>query len=134
MATRSRTEILVRGYELDSYGHVNHAVYLNYLEHARWEAMREAGITLETMRDWGAWAVVGGLEISYLRPCFLGDRLEVATEAVERTRTSFTVSQEIRRGTEPVIRARVRLVTVNAAGRPTELPEPLVQALGIAAE
>ena len=31
-----RCLIQVRGYELDSFGHVNHANYLNYLEHARW--------------------------------------------------------------------------------------------------
>ena len=29
-----------KGYELDSYGHVNHAVYLNYFEQARWELFR----------------------------------------------------------------------------------------------
>ena len=29
------TRLTVRPYECDSYGHVNHAVYVNYLEHAR---------------------------------------------------------------------------------------------------
>ena len=31
---------LVRGYELDSFGHVNNSVYLNYLEQARWEIFK----------------------------------------------------------------------------------------------
>ena len=30
-------EVEVRSYELDSYNHVNNAVYLNYLEYARME-------------------------------------------------------------------------------------------------
>ena len=29
----------VRGYELDSFGHVNHGVYVSYLEHARWKML-----------------------------------------------------------------------------------------------
>ena len=29
---KTRFEFNVRGYELDSFGHVNNAVYLNYLE------------------------------------------------------------------------------------------------------
>ena len=34
----------VRGYELDSYGHVNNAVYLNYFEQARWEIFRNLNL------------------------------------------------------------------------------------------
>ena len=30
----------VRGYELDSFNHVDNAVYLNYYEHARWQILR----------------------------------------------------------------------------------------------
>jgi acyl-CoA thioester hydrolase len=36
--------IAVRGYELDSNGHLNRAVYLQYAEHARWEQLRASGI------------------------------------------------------------------------------------------
>ena len=38
---KTRFEFNVRGYELDSFGHVNNAVYLNYLEQARWEMFLE---------------------------------------------------------------------------------------------
>ena len=32
----------VRGYELDSYGHVNNAVYVSYTEQARWKMLKDA--------------------------------------------------------------------------------------------
>lgn len=38
---RTRFDFRVRGYELDSFGHVNNAVYLHYLEEARWNMFCE---------------------------------------------------------------------------------------------
>jgi len=37
------TDITVRGYELDSFRHLNNAAYLNYLELARWEILKKTG-------------------------------------------------------------------------------------------
>ena len=37
------TYVEVRTYELDSYNHVNNAVYLNYLEHARMDFLKAIG-------------------------------------------------------------------------------------------
>ena len=38
---RYTCHLTVRGNELDSFGHVNNAIYLNYLEQARWEILRD---------------------------------------------------------------------------------------------
>ena len=46
----------VRTSELDSFGHVNHAVYLNYFEHARFEALKEAGFSWSVL-DEKEWAI-----------------------------------------------------------------------------
>ena len=39
--------VRVRGYELDTQGHLNQAVYLQYAEHARWEFLLATGISQE---------------------------------------------------------------------------------------
>ncbi|MFI9593032.1 acyl-CoA thioesterase [Nonomuraea sp. NPDC052265] len=36
--------IAVRGYELDTQGHLNNVVYHQYGDHARWECLRAAGV------------------------------------------------------------------------------------------
>jgi acyl-CoA thioesterase FadM len=49
----AETVIDVRSSEFDSFGHVNHAVFLTYLGHARFEAIRLAGfsgVTQEIVR------------------------------------------------------------------------------------
>ena len=54
---RSRQDILsiaeavidARAYELDSFGHVNHAVHLNYFEQARFETLAGCGFTYDEL-------------------------------------------------------------------------------------
>lgn len=112
----------VRGYELDSYKHVNHAVYLSYLEHARWKFLQDAGVLREDLDRWQRWPVIAHADVSYLRPTFIGDQLEIRSQVVEHGRAHFIVSQTILRADEPVLRARMRAVIVNEKGRPTEAP------------
>ena len=62
----ARTRIVVRTSELDSFGHVNHAVYLNYFEHARFEALKDAGFAWSELARRG-WAIfVVRIEVDYV--------------------------------------------------------------------
>ncbi|MFF0544171.1 acyl-CoA thioesterase [Nocardia thailandica] len=72
--------ILVRGYELDTQGHLNHAVYHQYGEHARWELMRAAGIDLDKFIASGVGAVVLESTIKYYRELRGGDEVTVTCE------------------------------------------------------
>src|SRR5512136_2703623 len=73
-----KTILTVRGNELDSYNHVNNAVYLNYYEQGRWEAFRDAG-ALEALSNSGLLLVVTDIRIRYIREANLLDELEVHT-------------------------------------------------------
>lgn len=121
MAKTYRTQIEVRGYELDSFGHVNNSVYLNYLEHARWRMLAMEGITLEEISRKKQWPVIASIHIRYLKPAFLGDELEIRTRIIEHSRVRFTFEQEISRGETPIASATVESVIVDARGRPTEI-------------
>ena len=55
----------MRTYECDSYGHANNAVYLNYLEYARMEALNRKGLSLKKMKQMGFLIVVRRIEIDY---------------------------------------------------------------------
>lgn len=124
------TEVVVRSYELDSFGHVNHAVYLNYLEHARFETLRAGGLTRERMKaeGWGVYVV--RLEIDYLKEARMDDRLVVRTRLGGYRRSSMVLLQEVRRGNDEVARARVHAVWVGANGRPIRVPDAVREALG----
>ena len=69
----------VRGYELDSYNHVNNAVYLNYYEQARWEVMRETGL-LEKLQSQNILLVVTEINIRYSKEARLFDPILIKSE------------------------------------------------------
>lgn len=120
-----RCSLEVRGYELDSYGHVNHAVYVSYLEHARWKLLAEEGIRLSDFNEWKRWPVIAGIEVKYLKPVFMGDVLEIRTQLVEHFRASFTFEQNVYKDELHVLSAKVKSVIINEKGRPSEFPEDL---------
>jgi YbgC/YbaW family acyl-CoA thioester hydrolase len=67
-----------RGYELDSYNHLNNAVYFQYFEHARWESLRQLGL-LEPLMNKGSLPVVTEVNIRYQREIKLFDELKIET-------------------------------------------------------
>ena len=79
---RSKTynyQLTARGYELDSYGHVNNAVYLNYAEQARWQLFRELGLLDQLIADQTKVVIVEN-HVKYIRQVKLFDEITVETQ------------------------------------------------------
>ena len=129
----STSVVEVRSYELDSFGHANHAVFLNWLEHGRFGALEKVGFPYRNIiaRGWGIYVV--RIEVDYLREARLGERLLVRTWADGYRRTSMVLAQQIVAEHEPaleVARARVTAVWVGPDRRPLRVPEEIRHALG----
>ncbi len=75
-----RVRVTVRGYELDTQGHLNQAVYLQYAEHARWECLRAAGISQDRLLATGVGPVALEVNLRYLRELRGGDEVDVTCE------------------------------------------------------
>lgn len=69
----------VRFHEMDALGHVNNAVYLNYLEQAGIEHSTALGLGAGRLRELGGHFVARRHEIDFLRPAVAGDLLLVVT-------------------------------------------------------
>ncbi|MEM8925281.1 MAG: thioesterase family protein [Actinomycetota bacterium] len=119
----------VRFAELDPYGHVNHAVYVTYLEVARTEALAACGIPLDEMAGRGVQLVVTTLNVRYRRAATAGDRLTVETSVAELRRARGTWRQRILRGDEELVTAEVTAGVTDADGRPIRPPDWLYPAL-----
>lgn len=128
----SETRIAVRTSELDSFGHVNHAVYLNYFEHARFEALTQAGFPWGTLEERG-WAIfVVRIEVDYVAETHREDELLIRTWADSFRRTSMVLEQEMLRDDdsgEVVARARVTAVWIGSDRKPMRVPPDVQRGL-----
>jgi YbgC/YbaW family acyl-CoA thioester hydrolase len=114
--------LTVRWHECDTYGHVNNAVYLHYLEIARHEYLRDLDISFDKMRSAGLGLWVARVSIDYRSPAVPEDKLTVLTRPLKRMRIGGILGQRILRGETLVAEAEVTWVSVNAQGRPSPLP------------
>jgi acyl-CoA thioester hydrolase len=128
-AAGGATELKVRFHELDPNGHVNHGVYLGYLETARIELLEALGFTPMSLADRGVHLVIVEVGIRFRRPAIAGDVLTIETGIRELRRASSWWHQRITRDGEVIAEADVRSTATDRAGRPTRPPADLLAAL-----
>jgi acyl-CoA thioester hydrolase len=113
----------VRTYECDSYGHVNNANYLNYLEFARYEFLKDAGFDYKKAVEAGYGIYITRIEIDYKKPAITDDQLTVITWPLKKGAVSGTLAQDIIRGDDVLAKAKVTWAFVNVkTGMPAKIP------------
>jgi len=118
----SECSLRVRTYECDSYGHVNNANYLNYLEYARYELLKDVGFDYQRAVDAGYGVFIVRIEIDYKRPAVADDLLTIKTWPLKKRAASGTFAQEIRRGDDLLVEAKVTWAFVDSKGSPAKIP------------
>jgi len=118
--------------DTDYAGVVYHANYLNYFERARSEWIDQLGYGLDWQKEQQLIFPVRHLEIEYLKPARLNQKLEVLTR-VESTRpASIIFDQQLRlAGTKDTIltTAKIKIACVDTAMRPQAVPQALLATL-----
>lgn len=118
--------LTVRGYELDSYGHVNNAVYLNYMEQARWEMFRSLEL-LDPLDHEGFKVVVTEISVRYQREARLLDELTILTKC-RRVPPYIIFEHRIIRNEDSITLAKgkVKTVLLDSNRSVTDIP-PLME-------
>jgi acyl-CoA thioester hydrolase len=112
----------VRTYECDGYNHVNNANYLNYLEYARYEFLKEVGFDYIKAVEDGYGVYIARIEIDYKKPAFTDDTLVIKSRPIKKGAVSGTIAQEIWRGDDLLIEAKVTWAFVDSKGAPMKIP------------
>lgn len=114
-----RTELAVRDYECDIQGIVNNAVYLNYLETARHEFLKDHGINFIEMHKKGKDLVVIRAEIDYKKSLKADDKFYITTSLKAISKLKFAFDQEIYRNDDVLsIKALITGTCISSAGKP----------------
>ena len=116
--------------DTDFTGIVYHANYLRFMERGRTNYLRLLGADQHALfADAQAEApgfafVVRAMQIDYLKPARMDDVLEVTTIPIDVKGASITLGQEVRRGDDVLVEARVKVAFVSG-GRARPIPKAL---------
>lgn len=87
-------EIVVRGFHLDLYQHVNHARYLEFLEDARWGFFEQAR-PIEWLFEKQIGLVIVNINVNYRYPAKLNDVLSIRSFVAKTGTKSVVIHQDI---------------------------------------
>ncbi len=111
--------------DTDMAGIVYYANYLRYIERARSDWVREAGIDQNAMREAGIVFVVSRVEADYLSPARFDDLLQVETVLERLSRVRMVFRQKVMRADQLLFDSRVTATCMDSRGRVVRLPEGL---------
>ena len=117
--------------DTDFSGLVYHARYLNFMERARTEFLRECGVDQKQLfeADGGPYFfAVARMEIAFRRPARMDDLVSVETRIAEVNAASLVLGQSVLRGLELLAEAEVSVAYL-AGRKPRRLPLSLREAL-----
>ena len=113
----------------DPYGHLASGAYVDMVMSHRVEALEDlVGFSIMRYAASGVAFPARNVEVSYLRPAFVGESLEVASWVEELGTSSFEVRAIVSGATDRKVRAvcAIHFVTVDATtGKPVPVPVTL---------
>lgn len=119
--------VRVRTYELDSFGHVNNSAYLNYIEEARSEYLKQLGLSFHDFARLGVQLVIVESHVSYLSSARYGDEIEIRGSFRDVRHASLIIDYVLTEKNTGyrIADAWTRGAFVSAAtGKPVRAPEP----------
>ena len=125
-------EVKVYYEDTDSGGVVYYSNYLKFLERARTEMINSIGLSnKKLLEEHKTLIIVKSCNVEYLSPSKLEDRLQIYSSIESINKASFVMIQNIKKDDNLIVKAKLKLVTVNHEGRPIKIPSVLKNKLTI---
>lgn len=116
--------------DTDTAGIVYYANYLRFMERARSDMLRAAGIDQRGALDAGEGVyAVAEAHIRYRAPAKLDDDLLILSEVRELRAASCVIHQRVMRGPQPLAEATVTAAFLGPDGRPRRQPRAWMEAI-----
>lgn len=129
-----RMHVRVYYEDTDFSGIVYHANYLRFMERGRTNYLRLLGadqraLFAEAESEAPGFAfVVRAMQLDFLKPSRMDDLLEIVTRPLDVKGASISLHQEVRRGDDLLLEARVKVAFVSG-GRARPIPKALRTAM-----
>ena len=97
-----RYPVVIREHHVDSFGHVNNAVYLELLEEARWEMITERGYGLEKIRETGQGPTILEIHLLFIQELRLRESVVIHTQNITYEKRILQLKQWITNAEEKI--------------------------------
>jgi acyl-CoA thioester hydrolase len=123
-------ELIQRVYfeDTDFSGRVYHARYLHFMERGRSDFLRLLGIHHRELAKQGLAFAVRRMEIDFLKAASIDDVLTVRTALLSLGGARIVLSQEVGRGEELLVSAKVTVALAGSRGQAKRLPTSILEA------
>ena len=116
--------------DTDFGGIVYHANYLKYFERARAELIYSFGYSNKKLLDkHNVLIAVKTCYVDFKKPAKFEDKITVFTKVKSNTLTTITMTQVIKRKSDILCDAEIKLVSLNKLGKPIKLPKVFINKL-----
>lgn len=125
------TEIIIRGYHCDAYGHVNNARILEFYEECRWDFLQKKN-RLQYFIDRGLQFFIVNINVDYKMSLTPGMVVKIDCKLHEHGNTSVTFIQEIYCNDKSAGKALIKFVLFDSnTHRPSKILPEHVEILNI---
>ena len=132
MPNEFKHEIKIYYEDTDAGGVVYYSNYLKFLERARTEMIESVGLSNKQLLEQNkTLIIVKSCNIEYISPAKLEDKITIYSSIESFSKASFVTVQNIKRDDNLIVKARLKLVTVNQEGKPIKIPSILEKKLVI---
>ena len=130
MSKDFKHEIKIYYEDTDAGGVVYYSNYLKFLERARTEMLESIGLSnKKLLEDYNTLIIVKSCNIEYTAPARLEDKIQIYSSIETFNKASFDVIQNIKKNDNLIVKAKVKLVTVNKDEKPVKIPSILEKSL-----
>jgi len=102
-------EFLIYETWLDTFGHVNHAKYLELYEQARWDWLSVYNISTETIQRTAIGPVILEVKVRYLRELKAREHIRITTRLDRFQKKTFQISQQMHRLEDQALASELEL-------------------------
>ena len=132
MTKEFKYEIKIYYEDTDAGGVVYYSNYLNFLERARTEMIETVGLSNKKLLEENkTLIIVKSCNIEYVSPAKLEDKITIYSSIQSLSKASFVIIQNIMKDDTLIVKAKLKLVTVNQEGKPIKIPSILEKKLSI---
>lgn len=127
--------ILIKEIYLDTFGHMNNAVYLTLFEEARWDLITKNGYGMKKIQETKQGPTILELKLQFLKELRLREQITIETQMISYEKKVGVISQKMVRDQEVCCVAEFVIGLFDLKERKLILPTPdWLKAIGMDAQ